>query len=430
MRTATPMKPIAIAFALAFTSTGAFATDGYFAEGYGMKARGMGGASFATAIDAFGGANNPASMAFVGNRVDLGLYVFMPDRGAERTGAMAPINGSVTSGKGTFVIPELAATWTWRPDVALGLSIYGNGGMNTSYSGEQINCGAGPANLLCGQGDLGQDLMQLIIAPGVAWKFAPDHSVGFSPLFGYQRFEAYGLHAFDNAPGFPPFTMYPGFVTNKGYDSSTGWGFRIGYQGKFDQFRVGAAYTSKMSMGDFEDYKGLFAEQGGFDIPSHWGLGVAWQPDDRWLVALDYERINYSDVKSVNNPSTVRAPLGSDNGPGFGWQDIDVWRFGVQYRIDQSWTVRGGYNRSDNPITSRDVTFNIIAPGTVQDHLTVGITYALSPTSELTMMYGHAFEKEVTGPSLFNAVLGQGAGGNERIWLSEDVVGIAWSTKF
>ena len=85
------LQPVAAALALAFVATGAFATDGYFAEGYGMKSRGMGGASFATAIDAFGGANNPAGTAFVGNRFDLGLYLFMPDRGAERTGAMAPI---------------------------------------------------------------------------------------------------------------------------------------------------------------------------------------------------------------------------------------------------------------------------------------------------------------------------------------------------
>ena len=39
-----------------------FATDGYYPLGYGMKAKGMGGAATAMADDAFGGANNPASM--------------------------------------------------------------------------------------------------------------------------------------------------------------------------------------------------------------------------------------------------------------------------------------------------------------------------------------------------------------------------------
>ena len=426
MRTRHALRPIAIALALALTTTAASATDGYFAEGYGMKARGMGGASFATAQDAFGGANNPAGMVFVGNRLDLGLYFFMPDRGAERSGAMAPINGSVESDKSTFYVPEVAVNWMWRPDVALGLTIYGNGGMNTTYPGGQINCGQGPANLLCGAGELGVDLSQLIVAPTVAWQFMPNQSVGLSPLFGYQRFEANGLQAFDN----PFFSAYPGSVTNKGYDSSTGWGFRIGYQGKFDQFRLGAVYTSKMGMGNLDKYKGLFAEQGGLDIPSHWGVGVAWEPDGKWLVAFDYERINYSDVKSVHNASTVQALLGTNDGPGFGWQDVDVFRLGVQYRIDPAWTVRAGYNRSDNPITSRDVTFNILAPGTVQDHITFGFSYAIDKTSEVTAMYGHAFKQEVTGPSLFNNILGPGAGGTEKIWLSEDVIGIGFSMKF
>ena len=44
MRTPRALRPIAIAIALASTATGASATDGYFAEGYGMRARGMGGA--------------------------------------------------------------------------------------------------------------------------------------------------------------------------------------------------------------------------------------------------------------------------------------------------------------------------------------------------------------------------------------------------
>jgi long-chain fatty acid transport protein len=224
--------------------------------------------------------------------------------------------------------------------------------------------------------------------------------------------------------------MYPGSVTNNGYDSSTGWGLRLGYQGKFDQFRVGAVYTSKMAMGSFESYKGLFEGAGSFDIPSHYGIGVAWEPDSQWLVAFDWERIKFSDVPSVNNPSNVRAPLGSNGGPGFGWQDINAYRIGVQYRIDQTWTVRAGYNRSDNPITPRDVTFNILAPGVVQNHITFGFSYAIDKASEITAMYGHAFKNEVSGPSLFNNILGQGAGGNEKIWLSEDVIGIGWNWKF
>jgi len=95
-------------------------------------------------------------------------------------------------------------------------------------------------------------------------------------------------------------------------------------------------------MSNLDKYKGLFAESGGFDIPSNWSLGVAFKPTPAWLVALDYERINYSDVDSVHNRSNLilQCPpfganasncLGGSNGAGFGWQSVNVWRLGVQY---------------------------------------------------------------------------------------------------
>ena len=126
-------------------------------------------------------------------------------------------------------------------NLSLGVSVYGNGGMNTSYPQGNFNCGGGPANMLCGSGGLGVDLMQLIVAPTVAYKFNPRHSVGVSLLLGYQRFKARGLQAFDNAPGFPPFTQSPGSVTNNGVSTSTGAGIRLGYFGRLtDSVSIGA----------------------------------------------------------------------------------------------------------------------------------------------------------------------------------------------
>jgi long-chain fatty acid transport protein len=76
------------------------------------------------------------------------------------------------------------------------------------------------------------------------------------------------------------------------------------------------------------------------------------------------------------------------------------------------------------------VTFNILAPGIVQAHYTLGMTYAVSKDSALTAAFMRAPRKTVTGSSLFNAVMGPGAGGNESVSLSETSLGIAWSRKF
>ncbi|MBD3812633.1 MAG: outer membrane protein transport protein [Betaproteobacteria bacterium] len=405
--------------ALAGLAGSAYATNGYFSHGYGMKAKGMGGAATATSDDAFGGANNPASMAFVGNRLDLGVDLFSPRREASRTGSGGgAFDGSADSGSKYFLIPEFGYNHMLNNDVAVGVTVYGNGGMNTNYSGGQINCGGGPANLLCGSGKLGVDLMQLIVAPTAAYKLAPNHSIGISPLIGYQRFKAEGLQAFAGM------SSDSTNLTNRGYDDSFGYGVRIGYMGKLSPtVTIGAAYASKMKFDEFSKYKGLFAEQGGFDIPENYNLGVAWDATPSVKLALDYQRINYASVNSIANPSNNASPLGTDNGPGFGWQDINVWKLGVEYKYSQQMTLRAGYNHGDNPIQSRDAMFNILAPGVVKDHMTLGFTYTLASGNELTMAYMHAFKNDVTGPD------GLGAGGTDKIQMYQNSLGIQYSWK-
>lgn len=417
--------------ALAGLAGSAYATNGYFSHGYGMKAKGMGGAATASSDDAFGGANNPASMAFVGNRLDLGADLFSPRREASRTG-LGPLDGSADSDSKYFLIPEFGYNRMLGTDLALGVTVYGNGGMNTDYPGGQIaanSCGPGaPAsNLLCGQGSLGVDLTQLIVAPTAAYKIAPSHSIGISPLIGYQRFKAEGLQAFAGG------SADPANLTNRGYDDSFGYGVRIGYMGKITPtVSIGAAYASKMKFDEFSKYQGLFAEQGGFDIPENYNLGVTWQATPVVLLALDYQRINYSGVNSINNPSSnafIPAPLGADNGPGFGWQDIDVWKLGIEYKYSQQLTLRAGYNHGDNPISASDVTFNILAPGVIKDHATLGFTYTLASGNELSMSYMHAFKNDVTGTSILPAFGGGAPAGTENIEMYQNSLGIQYSWK-
>ena len=422
------------------------ATDGYFSHGYGMRAKGMGGAATAVTGSAFGAATNPATMVFAGTGYEVGVDIFSPWREAERTGSppMVGLDAKSESDSNFFAVPEFAYNRMVSPDMSWGLTVYGNGGMNTDYPGGEIpaqsacamfNPGPASYNLLCGDGRLGVDLMQLIIAPSVAWQFAPGHAVGVAPLFAYQRFQAEGLHAFDN----PGFSSSPGDVTNRGYDNSTGFGVRVGYYGRLTpQFAVGAAYASKMRMGEFDKYRGLFAEQGDFDIPSHWSVGLAFQATPEVLVTGEYVRINYSDARSVGNPSGLTlgcmmgdasACLGGGNGGGFGWQDIDVWKLGLEYAASRDLTLRAGYNVSDNPIGGADVTFNILAPGVVRHHLTLGATWRSTAVSAWTLAFMYAFDHDVTGASLFNN-FAQGLQLEEKIAMYQYSFGVQYSRRF
>jgi long-chain fatty acid transport protein len=412
------------------------ATDGYFSHGYGMKSIGMGGASVTRTDDGFGGANNPAEMVFAGNRFDVGIDWFRPTRSADRTGAaIPPLNGSVDSDSKNFYIPELAYNRMVQPNLSLGVTVYGNGGMNTDYPQGNFQCPTPTgtfvsANILCGQGRLGVNLTQLIIAPTLAYKLTPDQGIGIAPLLAYQRFSVVGVQAFSSL------SSAPSDVSNNGDASSRGAGVRIGYLGHLSPLvTLGASYATKTSMSKFDRYQGLFADQGEFDIPGHFALGVGLRPSKDWNIALDFERILYGQIDSVGNPSTNQAPLGASNGPGFGWQNINVWKLGAEYAVNSAWTLRAGYNKAANPIEARDVTFNILAPGVVQDHFTLGFTFGLNAVSELTMAYMYAPSKSVTGGSLFNALFAPpagppNAGGTETIKLGESSLGIAWAMRF
>ena len=438
---------LAAAIAAAVAPCAALATDGYFSHGYGMKAKGRGGASTAMTTDSFGGAVNPATMVFSGDRLDVGIDWFRPDRSASRVGSAGGtgfLDGSADGNETSdFLIPEFGYNKMVNPNMSLGVTVYGNGGMNTDYKGGQLDqgvCQGGAptgvkVNLLCGTGNLGVDLSQLIIAPTFAWKFTPTQSIGISPLLAYQRFKAYGLDAFS------VISSDPAHLTNKGYDTTWGAGLRIGYFAQLGAFAFGAAYSTEIS-GKFEEYRGLFAEQGKFNIPENYNLGLAWKATPALTLALDWQHISYSKVKSVGNPSnqlgcapgfpagpgTGAACLGaSDTSIGFGWDDVNAIKLGVEYAMNPKLTLRAGYNHSDNPIQARDVTFNILAPGVVQDHGTLGFTYGVGKSSEITMAYMHAFKNTVQGPATnpyFNV------GGTETITLSEDSLGIAWGTRF
>ena len=357
----------------------AWATNGYFSHGYGMKAKGMAGVGIALPQDSLAAATNPAGMVMVGDRLDVGVDWFRPIRDSEIVGSLAPgVNGDYNgSDQKNFFVPEFGYNKMLGWNMSLGVSVYGNGGMNTNYkNGIPLFDGVPPI------ARAGVDLSQLFIAPTFAYKINKNHAVGISLNLAYQRFKAYGLQNF-TAPGF---SVSSADVTNNGYDSSTGWGIKIGYTGNLtDAVTVGATYQSRTRMGKFSDYKGLFAEKGDFDIPENYGIGIAVKATPKLTLAADVQQINYGDIDAVSNKVDCffagLCQLGANNGPGFGWRDMTVFKLGVSYAYSQSLTLRGGFSTTNQPIQKSQTLFNMLAPGVIENHLTLGATWATSPAT-------------------------------------------------
>lgn len=438
----------------------ASATNGYFAHGYGMKAKGMAGVGIALPQDALAAATNPAGMVWVGNRIDFGADVFRPVRTTTITPAAFGgfgVGDYDGNGDSMFLIPEFGYNMMLGQNASVGVSVYGNGGMNTSYGdlnartsgfGDGVNralkgcapapaaCAGpnivNPANGVFGAGKLGVDLIQLFVAPTYAVKVAPDHSLGVSLNLVYQRFKADGLH------NFVPMSAAGANLTNVGYDSSTGWGLKFGWTGKVSpDVMVGATYQTKTKMGKFDKYRGLFAEQGGFDIPETYGLGIAVKANPKMTIAADVQQINYSKIRSIANSIDnltlgLGGPLGANNGAGFSWRDMTVFKLGMDYQYDKNLVLRGGVSTARQPIPTRETAFNVIAPGVIENTLTLGATWTLANKDELTVGYMHGFKKTVNGVRTNAATPGTpfaAFGNGMNLKMYQDSIGIAYGWK-
>lgn len=393
----------------------AHATNGYFSHGFGIKSKGMAGVGIALPQDAMAAATNPAGMVWVGSRMDAGLDLFMPRRDTEISGNAFGMDGAYDGdGRGLFFVPDFGYNRMINPNLSVGLTVYGNGGMNTTYENSPF------AALMPNIGTTGVDLTQLFIAPSVAYKINANHSVGIALNLAYQRFSAYGLE---------PFGMMssdPTKLTGRGEDSSSGWGVRIGWTGRVsDMVTLGATYQSKTRMSEFDNYAGLFPDAGDFDIPANYGLGIAVKANPKLTIAADVMRIEYSDVPSVGGTANVMLPLGADGGPGFGWRDMTVYKLGASYMVNEKLTVRGGVSHGSQPIPTNEVFFNILAPGVIETHLTLGATWQLGGGKELSVAYMHGFEKTVSGP--LPAMVG---GGTADLRMHQDSLGVAFGWQF
>ena len=430
-----------------------FATNGYFLIGYGAKSRSMGGVGTAYPQDGLAAAANPAAMSYLNvdtMRIDVGAEYFRPKRGfvndsATLESGFPGSDGGVDhrSGSNDFLIPSMGGVYRFNRKLTIGMAVIGNGantrydqhvptkpdcvdGQQTPEQGNPDGVGSTAYNFNClGSGTVGVSLLQMQILPSIAYKVNKNHSIGASLAIGVQQFRAYGLQSFGtDGLGYTDGDN----LTNNGNDYSYGAGVRFGWMGKFydNRLALGANYASKVYMSKFNKYDDLFAEHGSFDIPSHWSLGLAFKATDKITLAADYQRINYSDIASVSNlgpdasdPSNFfpkgcktlsdgsnSCMLGRDDGMGFGWDDANVYKIGINYDYDETWSFRAGYNYAKSPIKEDQVLFNFLAPAVLEHHATLGLSYRPNKNMEWSANYMHAFSNTIKGKT----ALGPNAG--------------------
>lgn len=272
----------------------------------------------------------------------------------------------------------------------------------------------------------GLEYIHEVIAPVFSLRIDESHCIGISFDVHLQRAKVKGLENFDNLL----LTVSPNHVTNRGNAYSSGVGVTLGWKWQFTEaLTFGATYRSKVTMSKLHKYKGLLAQHGKLNTPEQWGLGLAYQYLPCSTITFDVVWINWHSVKSFHDPLNNHhktEKLGSNKGPGFGFQNQIFYRFGIDYAVNEHWTVRAGF-RHTNPFIRKTQTFiNMLTCDTIENFVTIGATFTYI-SDEISLFYAHGIENTIHGKSDIPSSLG---GGKVNLTESKDLLGLSWGHVF
>lgn len=369
---------LAVAAAVALTATSAFATNGDHLIGMGAKARGMGGIGIGMSHGAETALSNPALITSVkGTEVSFGGTIFMPDVETD----MAVAEGYNGSDADLSVIPEVAVAQKASDNFWWGVGMFGVAGMGTDHRGTSVNDATKAGNY-----NMVTNLQLMQFAVPLAYS-SNGFSIGVAPVLQYGSLDI----VYDSN------SAAAGGSTTQGVAQDFGMGYNIGLAYETAGLTLGLSYKSAIDM----EYKGQlsratrdfnYKSATGFlddhlEQPAEIGVGASYTTDGH-TIAVDFKQIQWGDAKGYKD---------------FGWEDQNVIIVGYQYAQD-NWALRAGYNHGSSPIKEQNGAtydggvanmFNLNGfPGIVEDHYTIGGTYAFSKMTSVDLAY--VYSPEVT----------------------------------
>jgi len=416
---------LAVAAAVALTSTAAFATNGDNLIATGAKSLGMGGASIAHFDGAESATANPALIAkSKGTEFTIGGTYFRPNvkvQVVDTTTSNGTNVVNATSDAKNNVIPYVALTENLDNGFSLGLSMYGSAGMGTDYrssapAGAQT-VGATASNGAMGLYSMRSNLMLLKFSAPVAYG-QDNWSVGIAPVVMYGSLDiAFRTNDTNSTGGIVGVTGSDGLKdVGRGSSSDIGLGYEAGAAYTLKDMGVTAAvryqsaimmeYKNQISVaGAAFGYTGtsgaFMAKSDKLEQPAEYGIGLDWTQGDLSLTA-DWKKIQWGSAAGYKD---------------FGWMDQNVYAVGAEYRMDKL-ALRLGYNYAKNPISiNTDATaggggnkngetmnvFNhILFPAITEKHYTVGAGYEFTKNvgADVAFMYATSPRVSVTAPSV------------------------------
>ena len=349
--------------------TTASATLGVFEHGNGINSMGMGGVTYSYATETTTLGANPAHALSLGDRWDFGTDVFWANaEGRYKGNALGP-DGEVfnSDGRSWYSIPQGGLSMRLNNDWAWGITIL-NAGLGPDYHGNPYRRFGGASNRAT------LYLASSSIVNALAYRLTDNFHVGASLNVGYQQLSVQGLQFLDNAQS----SVSPGHVTNQGLDGVFTFSAGLGVKWQITPWlTAGAAYKSKNYNAQHDEYRGLVARGGKLELPAIYGGGFTIKPFQKLVVVLEAQRLTYNSEAAFKNgldkfPGNL---LGSNDGPGFGFNDLNAYKLGIEFAATPKLTLRTGFLWGTGLLTKDDTFFGFMGPLTHRETYTAGATY-------------------------------------------------------
>ena len=220
-----------------------------------------------------------------------------------------------------------------------------------------------------------------------------DHQlIGVSAVFATQSFgvSQLGLHSYNqNIPASLRPAIYEPYA-----ETGYGAGVQLAMRSELtDRIALDAGFQSRISMDEFANYRGVYAQPANLDIPARARLGLAFKASDQSWLNVSVERVLYSEVgafASRNLPGRFLSLLGDTTSPTFAWDDLTVFSVVCNWADNNGTVWHVDFSSRTQPSPSSRILSQAIDADLANNAMTIGFSRQMSMTSRFNVNAAYA----------------------------------------
>jgi long-chain fatty acid transport protein len=333
----------------------------------GQISAAMGGTSYGGGFDRSSIADNPANLSYQASGGDIQMSLLNIRSEASF------IDPNIYYQSNQYVpVPSLSLVQHANDKLSYGVAVVGSGA-SVDYRQSVIN-----GNNYATAKD---NLAMATINPTLSYKLSRDLSIGAALHLGAQQFRAKGVIVRQD-------TQQQAIeLPAHGNQWAGGYGFAIGTTWQFHpQWTAGASYISETVFSKLDGYRDdlLAISEGRLNLPERFGIGLSYRPNTQLKIGMDILRINWQDTDGFGRKTA------------FNWQNQTVYRFGMDYQINQVSSLRAGYSYANSFLDRNYTNANLYTNAIAHKAITVGYGHRFS-FADLNLAYEYDLSAQAHG---------------------------------